>query len=48
MCANGLPFGLEVTGPRFRDDLVLEFGAAWERSHPWPVVAPGYEPFWVG
>jgi amidase/aspartyl-tRNA(Asn)/glutamyl-tRNA(Gln) amidotransferase subunit A len=41
----GLPFGLEVTGPRWRDDLVLEFGAAWERARPWPLVAPGYEPF---
>ena len=47
LCASGVPFGLEVTGPRFRDDLVLEFGEAWERSHPWPVTAPGYEPFWV-
>ncbi|MGH2589816.1 MAG: amidase [Actinomycetota bacterium] len=44
-CSNGLPFGLEVTGPRWRDDLVLEFGAAWERAHPWPVLAPGYVPF---
>lgn len=44
-CSNGLPFGLEVTGPRWRDDLVLEFGAAWERAHPWPAVAPGYTPF---
>ncbi len=42
---SGLPFGLEVTGPRWRDDLVLEFAAAWERARPWPVVAPGYEPF---
>jgi len=46
-CSNGLPFGLEVTGPRWRDDLVLEFGAAWERAHPWPQTAPGYEPFAV-
>lgn len=47
LSSNGLPFGLEVTGPRWRDDLVLEFGAAWERAHPWPAVAPGYEPFAV-
>ncbi|MGH2636480.1 MAG: amidase [Actinomycetota bacterium] len=45
LSGNGLPFGLEVTGPRWRDDLVLEFGAAWERARPWPGVAPGYEPF---
>ena len=47
LSSNGLPFGLEVTGPRWRDDLLLEFGAAWERARPWPVVAPGYEPFAV-
>ncbi|HEY7659703.1 MAG TPA: amidase [Actinomycetota bacterium] len=45
LAENGIPFGLLVTGPRWRDDLVLEFGAAWERAHPWPVSAPGYEPF---
>ena len=44
-CSNGLPFGLEIVGPRYRDDLVLEFGAAWEAARPWPVTAPGYEPF---
>jgi Asp-tRNA(Asn)/Glu-tRNA(Gln) amidotransferase A subunit family amidase len=43
-CSNGLPFGLEIVGPRYRDDLVLEFGAAWEGIRPWPVVAPGFEP----
>jgi Asp-tRNA(Asn)/Glu-tRNA(Gln) amidotransferase A subunit family amidase len=43
--ANGLPFGLEVVGPRWRDDLVLELAGAWELAHPWPAVAPGYEPF---
>ncbi len=45
MSPNGLPFGLQVTGPRFRDDLVLAFGEAWERANPWPSAAPGYEPF---
>ena len=44
-CANGLPFGISINGPRWRDDLVLELGAAWERAHPWPGIAPGYEPF---
>lgn len=43
--ANGLPFGLQITGPRFRDDLVLALGAMWETANPWSVVAPGYEPF---
>jgi Asp-tRNA(Asn)/Glu-tRNA(Gln) amidotransferase A subunit family amidase len=45
VCSNGVPFGLLVNGPRWRDDLVLAFGAAWERARPWPAVAPGYEPF---
>lgn len=42
---NGIPFGLQITGPRFRDDLVLDVGAAWEAANPWPPVALGYEPF---
>ncbi len=36
LSANGSPFGLQVAGPRYRDDLVLEFGAAWEGD---PAVA---------
>ncbi len=44
---NGIPFGLQVTGPRFRDDLLLAFGEAWEAATPWPPTAPGYEPFQV-
>ena len=42
---NGVPFGIQLTGPRFRDDLVLAIGEAWERANPWPLVADGYEPF---
>jgi Asp-tRNA(Asn)/Glu-tRNA(Gln) amidotransferase A subunit family amidase len=42
---NGVPFGLQITGPRFRDELVLAMGDAWERAMPWPIAAPGYEPF---
>ena len=45
LCPNGIPFGLQITGPRFRDDLVLNLGEAWERAKPWPLAAPGYEPF---
>jgi Asp-tRNA(Asn)/Glu-tRNA(Gln) amidotransferase A subunit family amidase len=44
---NGIPFGLQVTGPRFRDDLVLTFGEAWEAANPWQPTAPGYDPFEV-
>jgi Asp-tRNA(Asn)/Glu-tRNA(Gln) amidotransferase A subunit family amidase len=43
--ANGVPFGLQITGPRFADDLVLAVGASWEAAAPWPISAPGYEPF---
>jgi Asp-tRNA(Asn)/Glu-tRNA(Gln) amidotransferase A subunit family amidase len=42
--ANGLPFGLQFTGPRYRDDLLLALGARWEEARPWPWFAPGYEP----
>jgi Asp-tRNA(Asn)/Glu-tRNA(Gln) amidotransferase A subunit family amidase len=42
---NGVPFGLQVMGPRFRDGFVLSFGEAWERANPWPRAAEGYEPF---
>jgi len=44
---NGVPFGLQVTGPRFRDDLVLAIGEAWQEAHPARSVAPGYEKFWT-
>jgi Asp-tRNA(Asn)/Glu-tRNA(Gln) amidotransferase A subunit family amidase len=42
---NGIPFGLQITGPRWRDDMVLELGRTWERADPWPAVAPDYDPF---
>jgi len=42
---NGLPFGLQIVGPRFADFLLLDLAAAWEEAAPWPLVAPGYRPF---
>ena len=42
---DGVPFGLEITAPRFRDGMALTAAEAWERTNPWPLVAPGYEPF---
>jgi Asp-tRNA(Asn)/Glu-tRNA(Gln) amidotransferase A subunit family amidase len=42
---NGLPFGLQITGPRFRDQMLLTLASAWEKVRPWPKVADGYEPF---
>lgn len=41
---NGLPFGLQLTGPRFRDDLLLDLAERWEEARPWPWFAPGFEP----
>lgn len=45
---NGLPFGLQVTGPRFRDHLLLALASSWEEAWPWPPVADGHEPFDAG
>ena len=42
---DGVPLGLQITGPRFRDRLVLDVAEAWEREQPWPPVADGYTPF---
>jgi aspartyl-tRNA(Asn)/glutamyl-tRNA(Gln) amidotransferase subunit A len=32
----GLPVGLQVIGPRFREELVLAAAARFEAAHPWP------------
>lgn len=42
---NGVPFGLQVTAPRLREDLLFGFSAAWEAARPWPPAADGYRPF---
>jgi Asp-tRNA(Asn)/Glu-tRNA(Gln) amidotransferase A subunit family amidase len=42
---NGVPFGLQITGPRFADDLVLDIGESWDAAHPGARVAPGFESF---
>jgi Asp-tRNA(Asn)/Glu-tRNA(Gln) amidotransferase A subunit family amidase len=44
---NGVPFAIQITGPRFSDDMVLAVGAAWEAARPWPLTAPGFQPFGV-
>jgi aspartyl-tRNA(Asn)/glutamyl-tRNA(Gln) amidotransferase subunit A len=44
---HGVPFGLQIIGPRFADEMVLGFAAAWEISQPWPLAADGYEPFGI-
>jgi Asp-tRNA(Asn)/Glu-tRNA(Gln) amidotransferase A subunit family amidase len=45
---NGVPFGLQVIGPRFRDGWLLELAARWEAARPWPRTAPGYDSFEAG
>ena len=32
---SGLPCGLQIVGPRFREDLVLQASAAYEAARPW-------------
>jgi Asp-tRNA(Asn)/Glu-tRNA(Gln) amidotransferase A subunit family amidase len=44
---DGVPFGLEITAPRFHDGVALAVAEAWERTNPWPLTAPGYEAFVV-
>jgi Asp-tRNA(Asn)/Glu-tRNA(Gln) amidotransferase A subunit family amidase len=43
----GVPFGLQVIAPRYRDGLLLDLARRWEAAHPWPRVAPGYRT-WAG
>lgn len=40
--ASGLPFGLQVIGPRFGEDLLLGFAEAWESASPWAQLADGH------
>jgi Asp-tRNA(Asn)/Glu-tRNA(Gln) amidotransferase A subunit family amidase len=41
---TGLPFGVQVTAPRWRDRDLLSLAARVESQYPWPRCAPGYEP----
>ncbi len=43
--AAGVPFGMQVVAPRWRDGLALGLAAVIERERPWPPVADGYAPF---
>jgi aspartyl-tRNA(Asn)/glutamyl-tRNA(Gln) amidotransferase subunit A len=38
---DGLPIALQVNGPHYSEQLLLELGLAMERSRPWALVAPG-------
>ena len=43
-----VPFGVQLTGPRFADGWLLDLADRWEAARPWPLHAPGYAPFDVG
>jgi aspartyl-tRNA(Asn)/glutamyl-tRNA(Gln) amidotransferase subunit A len=38
---NGLPVGLQAYTRRHDDALLLDLALIWERTRPWPLVAPG-------
>jgi aspartyl-tRNA(Asn)/glutamyl-tRNA(Gln) amidotransferase subunit A len=38
---DGLPVGLQVLAPHFRDRWLLDIALTAERERPWPLVAPG-------
>ena len=40
LTAAGLPVGLQVIGPRFREDVCLTLAAIHEQARPWPRHAP--------
>jgi aspartyl-tRNA(Asn)/glutamyl-tRNA(Gln) amidotransferase subunit A len=45
---NGLPVGLQIVGPRHRDDLVLQASYAYEQARPWNDRWPVKVPEFVG
>ncbi len=44
---SGVPFGLQVTAPRFRDDLLLWIADRWEEAEGPAPLPPEYEPLVV-
>ena len=40
LTGNGLPVGLQIVGPRHRDDLVLQAAWAYEQERPWKDLRP--------
>jgi len=41
----GVPFGMQIVAPRWRDGLALGAAAALEEAQPWALIADGFEPF---
>ena len=42
---DGVPMGLQLVAPRWADGLALGVAEVLEQVRPWPLVAPGFEPF---
>jgi len=42
MTDGGLPAGLQLIAPRFREDLLLQVGKAFEEKRPWPLAPERY------
>ena len=42
---HGVPFGLQIMAPRFRDGWLLDLAEKWEESRPWPRIAKGHDSF---
>ena len=40
LTSSGMPVGLQIIGPRFREDICLAIAARYEAAHPWPRLAP--------
>lgn len=40
LTVEGLPVGLQVIGPRYREDLLLAAAARYEQARPWPRLCP--------
>lgn len=38
---DGLPVGLQIIGPHFSEQVLLELALLLEHERPWPLVAPG-------
>jgi Asp-tRNA(Asn)/Glu-tRNA(Gln) amidotransferase A subunit family amidase len=43
--SSGLPGAIQITAPRYRDDLLLDLAQNWERTNPWQRNATGYDAF---
>lgn len=42
LTADGLPVGLQIIAPRFREDVCLRLGRIAEQVRPWPARPPGW------